>query len=65
MEGVVVRLLVVFSGIVSAAWAPPSLERETSQITFRAEKCERMMEVCLDNPGLLRRFPGWVLTDEG
>ena len=24
-----------------------------------------MMEACLGNSGLLRRFPGWVFTDEG
>ncbi|VDB94757.1 Bgt-55010 [Blumeria graminis f. sp. tritici] len=38
MEGVVVRLLVVFSGMVGVAWAPTPLGKETSQITFRAGK---------------------------
>ncbi|VCU39159.1 Bgt-55019 [Blumeria graminis f. sp. tritici] len=38
MEGVVIRLLVVFSGIVRVAWAPTPLGKETSQITYRAEK---------------------------
>ncbi|VDB92854.1 Bgt-55050 [Blumeria graminis f. sp. tritici] len=38
MEGVVVRLLVVFSSIVRVAWAPTPLGKETSQITFRADK---------------------------
>ncbi|VCU41287.1 Bgt-55054 [Blumeria graminis f. sp. tritici] len=38
MEGVVVRLLVVFSGKVLVAWAPTPLGKEISQIIFRAEK---------------------------
>ncbi|VCU40532.1 Bgt-55116 [Blumeria graminis f. sp. tritici] len=38
MEGVVIRLLVMFSGIVCVAWAPTPLGKETSQTIFRAEK---------------------------
>ncbi|VCU40807.1 Bgt-55018 [Blumeria graminis f. sp. tritici] len=62
MEGVVIRLLVVFSGI---AWVPTPLGKETPQTTFRAERILWMMEACLDNSGFLRRSPGWVMTDEG
>ncbi|VCU38858.1 Bgt-55005 [Blumeria graminis f. sp. tritici] len=38
MEGAVVRLLVVFSGMVRVAWAPTPLGKERTQITYRAEK---------------------------
>ncbi|VDB89949.1 Bgt-55037 [Blumeria graminis f. sp. tritici] len=39
MESFVVRLLVVFSGMVWVAWAPTPLGKETSQTIFHAEKC--------------------------
>ncbi|VDB93578.1 Bgt-55009 [Blumeria graminis f. sp. tritici] len=38
MEGAMVRLLVVFSGMIRVAWAPTPLGKETPQTTFRAEK---------------------------
>ncbi|VCU38981.1 Bgt-55098 [Blumeria graminis f. sp. tritici] len=38
MKGVVIRLLVMFSGMVLVAWAPTPLGKETSPITFRAKK---------------------------
>ena len=65
MEGVVVRLLVVFCGIARVSWAPTPLGKETPQIIFRAEKNQWMMVACLDNSGFLRLSPGWVFTDEG
>ncbi|VCU38820.1 Bgt-55103 [Blumeria graminis f. sp. tritici] len=38
MEGAVVRLLVVSSGIVRVAWALTPLGKETPNIIVRAEK---------------------------
>ncbi|VCU40895.1 Bgt-55029 [Blumeria graminis f. sp. tritici] len=65
MEGVVVRLLVVFSGMVRVAWAPTPLGEETPQITYRAGISLWIKEAFLDNSGFLRRFPEWVFMDEG
>ncbi|VCU38843.1 Bgt-55040 [Blumeria graminis f. sp. tritici] len=37
MEGAVVCLLVVFSGMARVAWAPTPLRKKTSKIIFRVE----------------------------
>ncbi|VDB90589.1 Bgt-55043 [Blumeria graminis f. sp. tritici] len=49
MEFAVIRLLVVFSGVVLVALASTPFRKETPETTFRAEKSQWMMEARLDN----------------
>ena len=64
-EGYIVYPEVVFSGMVWVAWTPNPLWKDTSQITFRAEKSKWMTEACLDNSGFLRDSLAWVFWDKG
>ena len=48
MKIAVVRLQVVFYGIVLVGWTPTVPGKETPQTIFRAENSKWMTEICLD-----------------